>query len=78
MFRGRFAGQFFHDTPHVLCLFRDTHDKIHTIEMSDDDLGLLQHLEDGPQADKKFLEKKNEAHFEKFKKNGLILDLLSV
>ncbi len=62
---------------HVLCLYRDTHDVIHTLEMTDDDLELLQHLEDGPQTDKDFVDSKFRDHFEKFSTNGLILDLLS-
>ena len=62
---------------HVLCLYRDTHDVIHTLEMTDDDLELLQHLEDGPQTDKEFVDSKYRAHFENFTRNGLILDLLS-
>ena len=66
-----------HERPHVLCLYRDRHDKIHTIEMTDNDLDLLQHLEDGPQTDKNFIDSKNKSHFEKFTRDGLILDLLS-
>lgn len=66
-----------YERPHVLCLYRDTQDKIHTMEMSDEDLNLLQHLEDGPQVDKGFIEKESQHHFERFKKDGLILDLLS-
>lgn len=65
------------ERPHVLCLYRDTHDKIHTLEMTDEDLDLLQHLEDGPQTDKKFIDEKYMNHYEKFTRNGLILDLLS-
>lgn len=66
-----------YEKEHVLCLFRDTHDKIHIIEMSDQDLDLLQHLEDGPQNDKNFVEEKNQGHFNIFTRDGLILDLLS-
>lgn len=66
-----------YEKPHVLCLFRDKQDKVQIIEVSDEDLDLLQNLEDGPQSDKDFLEKKYQDHFEKFTKSGLILDLLS-
>jgi hypothetical protein len=62
---------------HVLCIFRDQKDKIHIIEMTDEELDLLQHLEDGPQTDKGFLEPKHQNHFEKFAKSDLILNLLS-
>lgn len=62
---------------HVLCLYRDAQDNIHTLEMTDDDLDLLQHLEDGPQNDRNFVDQKYRDHYEKFTKNGLILDLLS-
>lgn len=67
-----------HERPHVLCLYRDTHDKIHVMEVSDDDLNLLQNLEDGPQNDRNFVEDKYREHFDKFKGNGLILDLLTL
>ncbi|MFP5385964.1 MAG: hypothetical protein ACLGHN_07780 [Bacteriovoracia bacterium] len=66
-----------YEKPHVLCLYRDQKDKIHAMEMSDEDLSLLQNLEDGPQSDRNFVEKKNERHFKQFKEEGLILDLLS-
>lgn len=66
-----------YEKEHVLCLFRDTHDKIQIIEMSDQDLDLLQHLEDGPQNDKNFVAEKNQGHFKVFADSGLILDLLS-
>lgn len=63
-----------YERPHVLCLYRDKSDQIQIIEMSDDDLDLLQHLEDGPQENKEFVGDKTEA-FSKFKNDGLILDL---
>lgn len=66
-----------YERSHVLCLYRDTQDKIHMIEMTDDDLDLLQHLEDGPLNDKNFVDSKYQDHFTKFTRNGLILNLLS-
>ena len=63
------------ERPHVLCLYRDTHDVVHTVEMSEEELDLLQHLEDGPQTDMKFVSDKK--IFEKLQKSGIILDLLS-
>jgi hypothetical protein len=63
------------ERPHVLCLYRDTHDVVHTVEMSEEELDLLQHLEDGPQNDMKFVNDKK--IFEKLQKSGIILDLLS-
>lgn len=65
------------ERPHVLCLYRDKKDVIHTVEMSEEELDLLQHLEDGPQADKNFVATQNKKMFEKLEKEGLILDLLS-
>lgn len=62
---------------HVLCLYRDTHDKIQIIEMSENELDLLQHLEDGPKSNKDFIEKNFQDIYVKFTKSGLILDLLS-
>lgn len=66
-----------YERPHVLCLFRDTKDKIHMIEVTDEDLDLLQNLEDGPRSDHNFLKKNNIEPFNKFRKEDLILDLLS-
>lgn len=66
-----------YEKPHVLCLYRDQNDNIHTLEMSDEDLNLLQNLEDGPQTDRNFVKGKNESNFSQFIKEGLIVDLLS-
>lgn len=65
-----------YERPHVLCLYRDKSDQIQIIEMSDEDLDLLQHLEDGPQESNEFVGDKTEA-FQKFTNDGLILDLLN-
>ncbi len=62
--------------PHVLCLYRDSQDRIQSLEMTDEELDLLQHLEDGPQTDRSFIEDKNQGNFKKFTQSGLILDLL--
>lgn len=64
------------ERPHVLCLYRDAQDALKTLEMSDEDLELLEHLEDGPQDSRDFVSKKSEGHFRKFIENGLVLDLL--
>lgn len=63
------------EKPHVLCLFRDPKDKIQIMEMSDEDLSLLQHLEDGPQENPQFVEEKLQKHFKDFCSIGLILSL---
>lgn len=60
---------------HVIGLFKDEHDKIHTLELSDSELGLLQNLEDGPQGSADFIGK-NKREFEALVKQGLILNLL--
>jgi hypothetical protein len=62
---------------HVLCLFRDEKDQVKALEVSQIDLTLLQCLEDGPRSERKFMEGKEEAFCE-LKKQGLILDLLSL
>jgi hypothetical protein len=62
-----------YDRSHVLCLFRDPKDKMHVMEVSDEELTLLQHLEDGPQENEQFVEKKFQKHFRDFSKKGLIL-----
>lgn len=64
------------ERPHVLCLYRDSQDRIHNLEMTDEELDLLQHLEDGPQSDRSFVGDKNQNNFKKFTESGLILDLL--
>jgi hypothetical protein len=61
------------EKPHVMCVFRDKDDKIHTIEMSEEELELLQHLEDGPKDDTSFVEKKYQPHFNKFSDMNLIV-----
>jgi hypothetical protein len=66
-----------YERAHVLCLYRDKKDVVHTIEMTDDELDLLQHLEDGPQSDRNFVESKHNNDFKKLEKSGVILDLLS-
>jgi hypothetical protein len=66
-----------YERTHVLCIYRNTIDELKTMEMTDDELDLLQHLEDGPQSDLTFVSTKQQTLFEKFTKMGLILDLLS-
>lgn len=63
-----------YEKPHVLCLYRDKSDKLHSFEVTDDELELLQHLEDGPQENKKFLSKNTEQLFDKLVTRGLILE----
>lgn len=58
---------------HVLCLFRDKQDRVHIQELTETDLDLLQHLEDGPQPTSSFVEDKHKNHFNSFCKSGLIL-----
>jgi hypothetical protein len=65
------------ERPHVLCIYRDKKDQLHTIEMSEEELDLLQNLEDGPQADLDFVSEKQKSNFKKLEKSELILDLLS-
>lgn len=62
-----------YEKPHVLCLFRDTSDKVQVIEMSEEDLDLLAHLEDGPQPDNAFVGENLKKQFEALTKKNLIL-----
>jgi hypothetical protein len=72
------AGQIeVYERNHVLCLFRDSHDVIQTMDMSEEELDLLQHLEDGPQDSKNFINSLQEGMFRKLVRSGLILDLIS-
>ncbi len=60
--------------PHVLCLFRGSLGP-QTIEMSDEDLTLLQLLEDGPLPSTTQFSSRQEPIFDRLKQQGLILDL---
>lgn len=62
------------ERPHVLCLFRDKKDRIHFQELSQDELSVLQHLEQGPKLNDDFLEQNERALFEDLVKMGLILN----
>lgn len=64
-----------YERPHVLCLFRDTHDKIQILEITDEDLDLLQNLEEGPRPDALFVQENQKPHFNQFVANGLIMSL---
>ena len=64
------------ERPHVLSLYRDRDDKVHSIELSDEELEVLQHLEDGPKPDKSFLLSGQAADFEQLVKKGLIINLI--
>jgi hypothetical protein len=66
------------ERPHVLCLFRDKEDHVNAIELSEESLELLQHLENGPRADRSFIKKSDKDNFDFFKEKGLILDLLDL
>ena len=59
---------------HVLCLFKDTHDKVHIMEISEEALDMLQHLEEGPQQTRNFA--KDKTQYQYLQKLGLILDNL--
>jgi hypothetical protein len=63
------------ERPHVLCLYRDKEDRIHTLEISEDELELLQHLEDGPMENLTFVPKTSEPVFKKLVSKGLVFHL---
>lgn len=64
-----------HERPHVLSIYRDTHDLVKIQEVSEEELVFLQKLEDGPQKDSSFVEKGERAIFQNFEKSGLILEI---
>jgi hypothetical protein len=61
------------ERPHVLCIYKDKHDQIHTLEMTEEDLELLQHLEDGPKEDESFVQDQYKSHYKKFSEMSLIV-----
>ena len=63
-----------YERDHVLCLYRNAQNEIKIIEMNEEDLDLLQHLEDGPQTNNTFIE--NQDVFTKLAQIGLILNFL--
>jgi len=60
---------------HVLCLFRDKNGKVRSVELDEDALGLLENLEDGPQADAQFVPKNLRSRYDEMVKNSLVFDL---
>ncbi len=64
------------ERPHVLCLFRIS-DGVKTIELSDEDLTLLQKLEGGPLPGSDAFNDDERQVFTRLKQLGLILDLAS-
>lgn len=60
---------------HVLAIYKDPLDQLHTIELSPEDLMLLEMLEEGPVTDKSFLTKEQKPLFTLLVNRGLILDL---
>lgn len=64
------------EKPHVLCLYRNQNDEIEGMEMSEEELEILQHLEDGPQMSRDFIGEQQRHHFQKFLEQGLVLDLI--
>ena len=64
------------ERPHVLCLFRDRQG-VRTIEVSDEDLTLLQKLEEGPLPGPGEFNADEQPVFARLKQQGLILDLAS-
>ncbi|HXH31011.1 MAG TPA: hypothetical protein VNJ01_09385 [Bacteriovoracaceae bacterium] len=65
-----------HEREHVLCVFRDTADNVHPIQLSEDCLQLLGNLEDGPQNDYDFIKPTDSENFQTLVSKGLVLDLL--
>lgn len=60
---------------HVLCLFRDKNDKVRSVELDEEALGLLENLEEGPQNDSSFVPHELKSRYQEMVKNGLIFDL---
>lgn len=64
-----------YERPHVLCLFRDKNDKVRSVELDEEALNLLEHLEDGPQPNHDFIPAGVKSRFHEMVKNSLIFDL---
>lgn len=62
-----------HERPHVLCLFKDQKDRVHSLELDTDSLMILQQLENGPLQDPTPLQKINEEALTKLIDCGLVL-----
>lgn len=60
---------------HVIGLFRDTHDKVQVMELTNEALELLQQLEDGPLEDKTKLTLSSEALYDELRRVGIILEI---
>jgi hypothetical protein len=52
-----------HERAHVLCLYRDKKNALKSVELQEEALNILEHLEDGPQKDLKFLGDKDHKEF---------------
>lgn len=61
------------ERPNILCIYLDHNDKAQEIELSQSDLEVLEHLEDGPATDKKFIKPNQEETFEKLKNLGIVI-----
>lgn len=60
---------------HVLSIYRDKNDTIHTLPLTEEELSILELLEEGPQADHTFLKDSSPIIFQDLVRKGLILDL---
>ncbi len=61
------------ERPNILCIYQDAQKETLEHELSHDALTIMEHLEDGPQPDKKFVTPELEKTFQDLIKAGLII-----
>jgi hypothetical protein len=60
---------------HVLCVYRDKKDQFQSVELDEDSLDILEHLEDGPQKDLSFLKDKDHKEFLQLLSYGIVFNI---
>jgi hypothetical protein len=60
---------------HILAVYRDQSNQVHTIALTQAELALLQELEDGPKANHSFLSHSSPVIFQDLVRKKLILDI---
>lgn len=59
--------------PNILCIYQNAKEETQEQELDHDALSILEHLEDGPQPDKKFVKPEFEKTFQDLIKMGLVI-----
>jgi hypothetical protein len=63
-----------HEKEHILCLYKNNEDELNALELTDEHLQILGHLENGPQKSTQFAREFQSA-FGFLVEHGVILDL---